>query len=146
MADTVIRYGFLTLLVGLIAFFAVSAPGFSSPQSAVFIFQSVAITGILARASVRILDIGQAVIHDTLSFGILVEMTGEGGLSDVLKDVLFRGYELDQQVRFTPTVVVYGPRGERIGEAIVGMRLPDFYALYIEQAIAVAREQLKPQH
>lgn len=57
-----------------------------------------------------------------------------------------RAFAAAQQVRFTPTVVVYGPRGERIGEAIVGMRLPDFYALYIEQAIAVAREQLKPQH
>lgn len=62
---------------------------------------TAAITGILARENVKILDIGQAVIHDTLSFGILVEMAGEGS-SDVLKDVLFRGYELDQQVRFTP--------------------------------------------
>ncbi len=63
---------------------------------------TAAITGILARENVKILDIGQAVIHDTLSFGILVEMAGGSGLSDVLKDVLFRGYELDQQVRFTP--------------------------------------------
>jgi phosphoserine phosphatase len=63
---------------------------------------TAAITGILARAEVNILDIGQAVIHDTLSFGILVEMAGEAGMADVLKDVLFRGYELDQQVRFTP--------------------------------------------
>src|SRR5690554_7675305 len=57
---------------------------------------------MLARANVGILDIGQAVIHDTLSFGILVEMSGDTSDSDVLKDVLFRGYELDQQVRFTP--------------------------------------------
>lgn len=63
---------------------------------------TAAITGILARAEVNILDIGQAVIHDTLSFGILVEMAGQEGMADVLKDVLFRGYELDQQVRFTP--------------------------------------------
>tara|TARA_R110001599_G_scaffold94799_7_gene246237 strand:- start:819 stop:2030 length:1212 start_codon:yes stop_codon:yes gene_type:complete len=63
---------------------------------------TAAITGILARAEVNILDIGQAVIHDTLSFGILVEMVGQEGMADVLKDVLFRGYELDQQVRFTP--------------------------------------------
>lgn len=63
---------------------------------------TAAITGILARAEVNILDIGQAVIHDTLSFGILVEMAGQDGMADVLKDVLFRGYELDQQVRFTP--------------------------------------------
>lgn len=63
---------------------------------------TAAITGILARAEVNILDIGQAVIHDTLSFGILVEMAGGNVMADVLKDVLFRGYELDQQVRFTP--------------------------------------------
>lgn len=63
---------------------------------------TAAITGLLARAQVNILDIGQAVIHDTLSFGILVEMRDSAGMSDVLKDVLFRGYEMDQQVRFTP--------------------------------------------
>ena len=63
---------------------------------------TAAITGLLARAQVNILDIGQAVIHDTLSFGILVEIPADHGSSDVLKEVLFRGYELDQQVRFTP--------------------------------------------
>ncbi|HLT64345.1 MAG TPA: phosphoserine phosphatase SerB [Pseudohongiella sp.] len=63
---------------------------------------TAAITGILARSDVNILDIGQAVIHDTLSFGILVEMAGGEGSKDVLKDVLFRASELDQQVKFTP--------------------------------------------
>jgi len=46
--DLAIRYGFLALLVGLLLFFAIFAPGFAGPRSAVFIFQSVAITGILA--------------------------------------------------------------------------------------------------
>ncbi len=63
---------------------------------------TAAITGILSRSDVNILDIGQAVIHDTLSFGILVEMVGGEGKTDVLKDVLFRASELDQQVKFTP--------------------------------------------
>lgn len=63
---------------------------------------TAAITGILSRSNVNILDIGQAVIHDTLSFGILVEMAGGYDKSDVLKDVLFRASELDQQVKFTP--------------------------------------------
>lgn len=63
---------------------------------------TAAITGILSRSDVNILDIGQAVIHDTLSFGILIEMHGGEGNTDVLKDVLFRASELDQQVRFTP--------------------------------------------
>ena len=46
--DLAIRYGFLTLMVGLLIFFSVFTEGFFSPFSAVFIFQSVAITGILA--------------------------------------------------------------------------------------------------
>ena len=46
--DLAIRYGFLALLVGLILFFSLAADGFAGPHSAVFIFQSVAITGILA--------------------------------------------------------------------------------------------------
>ncbi|WP_420409889.1 ABC transporter permease [Hoeflea sp.] len=46
--DLAIRYGFLALLLGLVIFFSVFANGFAGPRSAVFIFQSVAITGILA--------------------------------------------------------------------------------------------------
>lgn len=53
-----IRYGFLALLVALILFFAFSAEGFASPQSAVFIFQSVAITGILALGVTATLVVG----------------------------------------------------------------------------------------
>ena len=43
-----IKYGFLILLAGLILYFSLAAQGFASPRSAVFILQSVAITGILA--------------------------------------------------------------------------------------------------
>ncbi len=46
--DLAIRYGFLVLLVGMVLFFSLAADGFAGPHSAVFIFQSVAITGILA--------------------------------------------------------------------------------------------------
>jgi len=62
---------------------------------------TAAITGVLAQGGVNILDIGQAVIHDTLSFGILVEIPGTEQGSSVLKDILFTAYKLDQQVRFT---------------------------------------------
>lgn len=62
---------------------------------------TAAITGVLAAGGARILDIGQAVIHDTLSFGILVELP-TGSDTNVLKDVLFCAYKLDQQIRFTP--------------------------------------------
>ncbi len=46
--ELAIRYGFLALLLGMLIFFSVAAEGFFGPFSAVFIFQSVAITGILA--------------------------------------------------------------------------------------------------
>jgi len=63
---------------------------------------TAAITGVLTQGGVNILDIGQAVIHDTLSFGILIEIPDNERASSVLKDVLFMGYKHDQQVRFTP--------------------------------------------
>ncbi|EGH07956.1 MULTISPECIES: phosphoserine phosphatase SerB [Pseudomonas syringae group] len=62
---------------------------------------TAAITGVLAQGGVNILDIGQSVIHDTLSFGILVEIPDTVQGSSVLKDILFTAYKLDQQVRFT---------------------------------------------
>ena len=63
---------------------------------------TAAIMEALSQSEVNILDIGQAVIHDTLSFGILVEIPAGSQSADVLKNVLFTGYKLDQQVRFTP--------------------------------------------
>ena len=63
------------------------------------------ITGILARYRVDILDIGQAVIHDTLSLGILVGIPKASETSPVLKDVLFRAHELGVQTQFSPILV-----------------------------------------
>jgi phosphoserine phosphatase len=51
---------------------------------------------------VQLLDIGQAVIHDTLSLGLLIELPTSAESSPVLKDVLFCAHELGVQVRFTP--------------------------------------------
>lgn len=61
-----------------------------------------AVTTVLANYGASILDIGQAVIHDTLTLGILVEIPSEYESSPVLKDLLFRAHELDMQVRFQP--------------------------------------------
>jgi len=63
---------------------------------------TASITEILAGFEVNILDVGQAVIHDTLSLGMLVELPEPSRDSSILKDVLFRAHELDIQVRFTP--------------------------------------------
>jgi simple sugar transport system permease protein len=58
MRDLAVRYGFLLLLAALVAYFAIAADGFASPQSAVFIFQSVAITGVLALGVTATLVVG----------------------------------------------------------------------------------------
>jgi len=56
--DFAIRYGFLILMAALVLYFSLTAPGFVSPQSAVFILQSVAITGILALGVTATLVVG----------------------------------------------------------------------------------------
>ncbi len=58
LRDFAIRYGFIALLVGMVVFFTLSTDGFASPQAAVFIFQSVAITGILALGVTATLVVG----------------------------------------------------------------------------------------
>lgn len=60
------------------------------------------ITGILADHDVVVLDIGQAVIHDTLSLGLLVSLPSDSEAASILKDVLFRCHEMGLQVRFLP--------------------------------------------
>ena len=49
-----------------------------------------------------ILDIGQADIHDTLSLGILFEIKAGSSSAPVLKDLLFKAYELGIKVKFIP--------------------------------------------
>lgn len=48
--------------------------------------------------------------------------------------------------RFTPTVMVFGPQGQPLGEPILGMRVPDFYAQYVVLAIEEARTAMTPHH
>lgn len=58
LRDVAIRYGFLALLFGLIVFFSIATRGFASPQAAVFILQSVSLTGILALGVTATLVVG----------------------------------------------------------------------------------------
>jgi phosphoserine phosphatase len=60
------------------------------------------LTGILAQYKATILDIGQAVIHDYLSLGILIEIPVEFKSSSILKDLLFEAHKLGLQIRFSP--------------------------------------------
>ena len=63
-----------------------------------------ALTEILARHDARILDIGQADINHSLSLGILFRTSPERS-GDILKDLLFKCYELSVKIRFTPVSV-----------------------------------------
>lgn len=62
---------------------------------------TAALTEILAKNNAVILDIGQADIHSNLSLGILFQST-EGNSGDILKELLFKSYELDVNIRFNP--------------------------------------------
>ena len=60
------------------------------------------LTGILASYDVNVLDIGQSVIHNSLSLGILIEAPDEAKNCSVFKDILFKAHELNLNARFTP--------------------------------------------
>ncbi len=60
------------------------------------------LTYVLAQYDAKVLDIGQANIHDTLSLGILFEIESGKKSAAVLKDLLFKAYELDITAKFNP--------------------------------------------
>lgn len=60
------------------------------------------LTGVLAEYDAKILDIGQANIHDTLSLGILFQIKSGKKSAAVLKDLLFKSYELGIKAKFRP--------------------------------------------
>jgi phosphoserine phosphatase len=63
------------------------------------------ITSILSKYSVDVLDIGQAVIHDTLSLGLLIKVPASAESSPMLRDLLFKAHELNMVPRFEPITI-----------------------------------------
>ncbi|WP_434772670.1 phosphoserine phosphatase SerB [Pseudomonas entomophila] len=63
---------------------------------------TAAITGVLLQGGVSILDIGLAVMHGTLSFGILVDIPDNEAASALLQAVQSKAHELHLQARYTP--------------------------------------------
>ena len=63
-----------------------------------------ALTAILEKYDAQILFIGQADIHHFLSLGILFKTDSEVS-GDIMKDLLFKAYELNVKIRFTPVTV-----------------------------------------
>jgi phosphoserine phosphatase len=82
----------------------------SLPQSRVLL---ISITGhdklgvthslmqVMSAFGTRILDIGQALIHEALTLGVLIELTEEMKSSPLLTELLLKAHELGVQIRFT---------------------------------------------
>ena len=66
---------------------------------------STSLLGVLAQYETKILDIGQAVIHSTLSLGILTQVPEGVMWATVARELLFRAYELDLKIKFRPITI-----------------------------------------
>jgi phosphoserine phosphatase len=64
--------------------------------------QTSSLAEILANYRVRILDIGQAVVHETLALAVLVEVPAGVDFTPLKKDLIVRAHELDLKIKFTP--------------------------------------------
>ncbi len=60
------------------------------------------LTDVLSKYDAKVLDIGQANIHDTLSLGMMFEIESGSNSAAALKDLLFMAYELGVKAKFTP--------------------------------------------
>lgn len=60
------------------------------------------LTTTLAEFGVILLDLGQSVIHDQVSLGMLLQLPDGADTSGVLKEILFKAHELGIHARFTP--------------------------------------------
>lgn len=88
---------------------------------------TAAIASILASSNVNILDIGQAVVHETLALGMLIEVPAATPFAPIKSALLTRAQELGLQARFRklpPSAVKHwlrGPGHEHFAHFIVTM-------------------------
>ena len=64
--------------------------------------QTTVLTGILAVYDACVLDIGQAVVHETLALALLVELSAERDFEPLKRALLESAAELGLQLNFTP--------------------------------------------
>jgi thioredoxin-related protein len=65
-----------------------------------------------------------------------IALDGDAPLSDFAgRRTSHRRFAAGEGARVTPTLIVYGPDGARLADPIVGFRLADFYAEYVNRAI-----------
>ncbi len=130
-----------------------------SPEAGVLLIQITgpdrpglthALTGILAAHGVRVLDIGQAVIHNALALGILVELDEAARSSPMLSQLLLEAHRLNVQVHFSASspeeyrAWVDGQSKRRsivtvLGRAILGEHLAAVSAVIAGQSLNIER-------
>lgn len=118
LKEFAIRYGFILLAGLLIVFFSIFASGFAGPRSAVFIFQSVAITGILA------LGVTCTLVVDGFDLSIGSVATSALMLSAYMMVVL----EQNAFIAVLACLLMGAAVGLINGFLIVKMRVPDLLA------------------
>ena len=93
-----------------------------------------ALTEILAASGARILDVGQAVIHDALALGILIELTDEMKSSSLLTELLLKAHELGVRIHFnaiSPEAYEDWVRGQAKGRYIISVLGPSLNATHL---------------
>lgn len=60
------------------------------------------LAGILASYKTRVLDIGQAVVHETLALAMLIEVSGSDEFTALKKDLIVKAHELELKIKLTP--------------------------------------------
>ena len=118
LREFAIRFGFIILAGFLVLFFSIFANGFAGPRSAVFIFQSVAITGILA------LGVTCTLVVDGFDLSIGSVATSALMLSAYMMVVL----EQSAVVAVIACLLMGAAVGFVNGILIVKMRVPDLLA------------------
>ncbi|WP_375239345.1 phosphoserine phosphatase SerB [Aurantibacter sp.] len=63
---------------------------------------TASLTNVLAEYNAKVLDIGQANIHNTLSLGVLFQIESGDKSAAVLKELLFKSYKLGVSANFNP--------------------------------------------
>lgn len=135
LTDFAIRYGFLLLMAALIVVFSILRPAFLSPQSAVFILQSVAITGILA------LGVTSTLVVDGFDLSIGAVATSAMMLSAYVMVI----WEMGAVMAVILCIALGAVVGLVNGLLIVKMRVPDLLATLGMMFLLVGLQRIPTQ-
>ena len=103
-----------------------------------------AVSRILAENGANILDIGQAVIHDRLSLGMLVQVLDGHDSSPLVKDILYAMHDIGMQVRFQP--IEEGSYGDWVSQQGKDRHIVTLLARQIRAEQIAALTQIVARH